>query len=70
MKAYGVFHNEILIFSDVMTYAIYEKRNFADSFMLEMHGYYPDASYSVREIEMDVEAAHGSNGIEERKIKR
>ena len=65
MKVYGVFHNDILIFSDIMTYAIYEKMIFAESFMREMQGYYPDETYSVREIELNVEAAHGDSYKEE-----
>ena len=64
MKAYGVFHKDILIFSDVMTYAVYEKENFAESFMREMQGYYPDAPYSVRKIELDVEVARGDMGTD------
>lgn len=65
MIAYGVFHNDILIFSDVMTYAIYEKRPFAESFMREMQGYYPNAPYNVRELELNVEVAHGDSYKEE-----
>jgi hypothetical protein len=65
MKGYGVFHNDILIFSGVMTYAIYEKRPFAESFMREMQGYYPDVAYSVREIELNAEGAHGASYKEE-----
>ena len=51
MIVYGVFHNNILIFSHVMTYAIYEKKNLGESFM--------------REIEIDVEMAHGNAKTEE-----
>lgn len=65
MIVYGVFHNNILIFSHVMTYAIYEKKNLAESFMREIQGYYPDEFYSAREIEIDVEMAHGNAKTEE-----
>ena len=66
MKVYGVFHKDKLIFSyNMMSYAIYEKRNFAESFMREMQGYYPNAPYNVREIELNVEAAHGDSYKEE-----
>lgn len=65
MIVHGVFHNDLLIFSEVMIYAIYEKENLADSYMREMQGYYPDETYSVREIELDVEVAQGDSYKEE-----
>jgi len=63
MKVYGVFHKNTLMFSDVMPYAIYEKKGHAESYMREVQKYYPAGVCSVREIELDVEGAHG--GAEE-----
>jgi len=67
-KAYGVFNGEKLIFGHGMTYAIYEKKKLAESFVRELHGYYPHEPYNVRAIELDVEeVAHGNEeeGTEE-----
>jgi len=60
MIVYGVFRDrdDILIFSEIMAYAIYEKKTLAEGYMREMQGYYPDEVYSVRELEIDVEVAH------------
>jgi hypothetical protein len=57
MIIYGVFCEDVLIFSDEGTYAIYEKENSAESFRYEMHTRFLDTDYNVRPIEFDVKAA-------------
>lgn len=65
MIAYSVFLNDKLIFSHTMIFAIWARKNLAERFMHEMRGYYPNEPYSVREIELDVEVAHGNAKIAE-----
>ena len=65
MIVHGVFHNDLLVFSDNMSYAIYEKRNLAESCMHVIQGYYPNDVYSVREIELNVAMAHWDSYKEE-----
>jgi len=65
MKVYGVFHDNWLIFSDVMSYAIYEEENLAKEFMREMQSRLPGVDYTVCEMELDVEVALGTKGDKE-----
>ena len=58
MKVYGVFIENKLIFGGDMMYAIYERRNFAESKLRELEGYF-NCKYEVREIEIDCEIASG-----------
>ena len=59
MKVYGVFCDNLLIFSNESTYAIYEKEDLAKDFMREMKSSLPGVDYTVHEIELNVKVAHG-----------
>lgn len=59
MITYGVFCEDVLIFSDEMTYAIYDDKNRAENFMCEMQSRFDDTDYNVRPIELNVKVPPG-----------
>ena len=60
MNVYGVFCDNLLIFSNESTYAIYEKEALAKDYIHELKSSLPGVDYTVREIELNVKVVHGS----------
>lgn len=58
MKAYGVFlekeWGDTLIYSDALSYAIYENWDVADVFKMEMEDRFPSAKYCLKEMGIEV----------------